>query len=1285
MKWTWVLGATGLLLLVAQIGSQMQNPPSSASPGLNWIWAHEGDPLREARAGTYYFRRSFALDRFVDLANLDVTAAGTFTVYINGVEVATATGPNRVYAYDVKSRLRTGQNALAIRVDHAKGPAGLLVRFRYLPNGTTVTSLESDSTWKVSSKLEDGWNKADFNDGRWNDVRVLGAYGKTGPWKNLAWDSGGDSRFQVPPGFRVEMAAKNPEPNDPFSLINICFDARGRLLVSKEQGPILLCSQPDKDGVFQKVTPYCRQVTGCQGMCWIDDALYLVGDGPKGTGLYRVRDTKGKNETDEVTLIARYIGPSPGSAMQEHGPHAVLHGPDNWLYLVNGNHSWLKTDQLAANSPLQRWPHGTMGPDQGKPGTTEDVLLPRQNDARGHAADILAPGGVIWRLDRQGKNRSIVAAGFRNHFDAAFSPRAELFSFDSDMEWDIGLPWYRPVRIVHCPPGADFVWRTGAANTPSYYIDSLPPIYETGRGSPVGLEFYDHAAFPEKYHGAYFLADWSLGTIHVAFLEQKGASYTCNVERFCSGNPMNITDIAVSPDGALYFTMGGRHSQGGIYRIVYGSGHEAPTTPATVEGLLAQPQPLEAWSRAELKKAWQKLGAKEGSAGLERVARDSTQSADRRIKALTLLQNLGAPPSEELLAALLHDGDAGVRAHAVWLIGVNEYRQAADGLLAALKDDDLFVRRRACEALIRAGMQVPPEAVWPLLAENDRFLRTAARLVLQRIPTQQWAAHLWTEKNDLIALEGMVALCKTDQAKELAAPIFERLVQVTPNGDVQRLLDKLRTLELCLVHTSQRPPAVHALASLCAGLFPNKDARVNRELAILLSYFGKEKLTDEPVHSKLLAALVADEGDRGQQIYYFYCLRLLHHGWTAAEKSSLLRWYDATKTWTGGASFNGYLENILRDLSPIFDLNDLLRVIKNSSMSRAPSSLLHNFRLEMLPTADVLGKLYAELPNRSLLQDQRNDLRDAVIEALARSPDPRAPEVLRGIGEHDASLRDTVARALSRRPTAQSWNFLVHALESSSPVVLFDVIDGLRKIPTKPKADDAVPFRVALLAAGHLDERSRWKVVQLLRHWTDDKHFGADDGDWKPELAAWSKWFSQTFPLEPALPNVASATTTAPSKYNFNELLTFLIHDPAGREGDAKRGRVVFEKAQCLKCHRYGREGEGIGPDLTTVSKRFDRRYILESIMEPSKVISDQYRSMVIVTKKGQEIMGLVAPQADGIVVITSDATKVLLKRDEIEDRHASLVSIMPEKLLDPLTKQDIADLFAFLQSEPAK
>lgn len=84
-------------------------------------------------------------------------------------------------------------------------------------------------------------------------------------------------------------------------------------------------------------------------------------------------------------------------------------------------------------------------------------------------------------------------------------------------------------------------------------------------------------------------------------------------------------------------------------------------------------------------------------------------------------------------------------------------------------------------------------------------------------------------------------------------------------------------------------------------------------------------------------------------------------------------------------------------------------------------------------------------------------------------------------------------------------------------------------------------------------------------------------------------------------------------------------------------------------------------------------------------MISDQYRSTTFVTKKGQQIIGLAAIQGDTITVLQNDGTKVTLQRSQIEQQFASLTSVMPANVLDPLTRKEIADLFAFLESEPMK
>jgi putative heme-binding domain-containing protein len=1274
-----LLTLTGLFSLTwhfAQPGGAGGQQPSGKA---SWIWFDEGDPAREAPKGTVYFRKVINLGGNgpapVDEGVVDITADAEFSLWVNGALVGSGKDWKQAQTFDVKKFLVRGNNAIAVEVVNQSGKAGLLTRFSYIPNGQQKLAQYSDATWKASKVPAEGWQKNDFDDRNWRQARVLGPNGMA-PWGVVKWGAGGDDRFTVPEGFRVEMAVRPPDNDKTFSLVNCCFDAKGRLLISRENGPILLCTAPDKDGVLQTVKTYCDAVKNCQGMCWIGDALWLVGNGPKGTGLYRCRDTKNADKIDEATLVHAFKG-----GMGEHGPHAVLQGPDGMIHIVVGNHAWpqigaaigkngANPSELAKNSPLTRWPTGGMGPDQGKENTTEDVLLPRLNDARGHAVNILAPGGTIWRMDHEGKNMSLVTSGFRNAFDAAFAPNGELFSFDSDMEWDEDLPWYRPVRVVHCPPGADFVWRTGAANTPSYYIDSLPPIAETGRGSPVGLEFYDHVAYPKEYKGAYFMGDWAIGVIFAVHLERDGASYKTKVERFCQGAPMNVTDLCVGPDGALYFVMGGRNSQGGVYRIVYKDGKYRDETRPGPETLAGWPQPLAAWSQYNLED-WVTRGAgkrpnRNKEMGWAQFALDPTISAADRIRMTAALQQLGQKPTLDQLAPMLKDKDATLRAHAIWLIGVNGFDKAAPELVAALEDPDALVRRRSCEALIRIGAEPPVAKLWPLFGEKDRFVRNAARLVLERIDPKKWVQKVWTEPksyqqiNESQAWNGIVALCHTNQAPAYVEEIFGRLHgnQTSPSqGSLNypiNMLEWLRTVELAMVHCERRPIWTKNIAKQCDELFPHADWRVNRELAILLVEFQRGGQLDKPIQGRLLKAMANAKTDRLQQIYYAYCMRVLRDGWTPEAAKSITDWYEGTRPWTGGHSFLPFLENIYRDCTDGFEMPD-----KQSLLARAEAVPL---------AATALVKRLQVVPQPELLPALR-DLAGRL---------KTAKDIL-GQNELTEAVNDAIARTVILAPTAETLNLAVDALASKNPVLRYEALMALRKSALKPKADDAARFRALLAALPNFGkEKESWEAILLLRQWTG-RNFGAlTSKQWQREYDQWALWFNQNFPKETPLKSAIALAPTE-SKYKFDDLLNYVNKD----SGDAARGRVVFEKATCIKCHKYGKEGEGVGPDLTTLSKRFKRVDVLESIVYPSKVISDQYRSVKVTTKSGQEIVGLAAVQGDTVTVLLSDATKVTLRKDDIDSQVDSLISVMPERLLDNLTMQEIADLFAFMEAEP--
>ena len=124
--------------------------------------------------------------------------------------------------------------------------------------------------------------------------------------------------------------------------------------------------------------------------------------------------------------------------------------------------------------------------------------------------------------------------------------------------------------------------------------------------------------------------------------------------------------------------------------------------------------------------------------------------------------------------------------------------------------------------------------------------------------------------------------------------------------------------------------------------------------------------------------------------------------------------------------------------------------------------------------------------------------------------------------------------------------------------------------------------------------------------------------------------------------------------------------------------------AQCVTCHRFDNEGGSVGPELTAISSRFTRRDILESLLEPSKVISEQFQNMTLFLKNGDDVTGRVVEETDQKVVLvtnalTNDRTEV--KKADIEKRVVSTVSAMPEGLAYVLAKEEILDLLAYLES----
>ncbi len=360
--------------------------------------------------------------------------------------------------------------------------------------------------------------------------------------------------IKAPAGFKVELLYSVPG-GDQGSWVALCADDKGRIYASDQYGALYRFNAPAPGRPLNPadVKKMPAEIRAINGMTWAFGALYVgVNDYEKKipSGLYRISDADGDDLPEKVELL-RDI-----QSGGDHGVHKVLLTPDGQgFYLICGNNA-VKTETPATSPVAPLW--------------GDDHLLPRMPDGRGHNRHVLAPGGIVYRISKDGKTFETFASGFRNIYGGALNRDGELFTYDADMEYDFNTPWYRPTRVNHVVSGGEYGWRNGAGKYPEFYPDNLPATVNIGPGSPTGIAFGYGAKFPAKYQDALYILDWSWGKIYAVHLRPQGATYVGSKEEFVTGAPLPVTDVMIHPgDGAMYFAIGGRRVQSGLYRVTY--------------------------------------------------------------------------------------------------------------------------------------------------------------------------------------------------------------------------------------------------------------------------------------------------------------------------------------------------------------------------------------------------------------------------------------------------------------------------------------------------------------------------------------------------------------------------------------------------------------------------------------------------------------------------------------------------------------------------------------------
>ncbi|HEX8296904.1 MAG TPA: c-type cytochrome [Chthoniobacteraceae bacterium] len=798
-----------------------------------WVWHPDAEP---AAGDVRYFRRSFSIPGKVRKAEVQAVCDDEMTLFLNGKEVGKSNSWKEPIIANLAGEVRTGENVLAVQGKNTAGVAALVVILQIEQEDGKRETLLSNRTWLSSTVAAPGWKTPGFAEAEWTNVKLIAKLGAP-PWGNVFNLERGQAtpadELAVLPGFKVELLKSATEREG--SWISMAIDEKGRLYISpqaKAADGDLMRLTLDASGKIVKTDWIKLDVSAAMGMLWAFDSLYVSGQGPNGQAIYRLRDTNGDDELDAVTLFKEV--PKGGG---EHGAHALVLGPDGKsIYIAHGN-STPPVEGVAGDSPYR--------------GFQEDTLLPRIDDpVATFFAGIKLPYGHIYRTDENGTKWELFAGGFRNQYDLDFNPDGELFTYDSDMEWDLGLPWYRPTRILHVTRGAEFGFREGSAKWPASYPDSLPAVVDVGLGSPTGVKFGTKSNFPRKYQRAFFAMDWTFGRILAVHMRPKGASYTASnplpspyllqgphtspdVESFISGKGLPVTDLEFGRDGAMYFTVGGRGTQAGLYRVSYIG---APETAAPAE-----------------------LSEAERVASLARAFRRELEGDEPRNEFRT------PKPGQRIQAAGEND-------RAIYFAA----RQSAE--------------RLPLESLRKLALEDPKT----VLRSPDDHLFTLGS-------TDRDAPRV----RSVDGLMGLLALARAGDKKDQSLVLRALGAFPLESLDEELKLIKLRILELTFARHGRPDDEMVKLAGEKLGRhFPASSFPLNRQFSQLLVWLDAPEATEKTL------TLLQNSADPAEQIWFAYVLRTAKT-WTPAQREKYFAWFSKARAYKGGNSLPKFILKIL--------------------------------------------------------------------------------------------------------------------------------------------------------------------------------------------------------------------------------------------------------------------------------------------------------------------------------------------------------------------------------------
>jgi quinoprotein glucose dehydrogenase len=858
--------------------------------------------------------------------------------------------------------------------------------------------------------------------------------------------------------------------------------------------------------------------------------------------------------------------------------------------------------------------------------------------------------GCVFRCKPDGSDLEVFAYGLRNPQELAFDQYGNLFTGDNNSDGG------DRARIVYLLEGGDSGWRIGwqflerpnargAWNSekmwhpqndeqPAYII---PPITNLANG-PSGFAFNPGTGLPAKYKDNFFLVDFRGGKgsgIYNFALAPKGAGFElASAEQFVWESLP--TDVAFGLDGGVYFTdwvQGwGMTGKGRIYRVFEPDSAQHPVIAETrrllmegmakrsnreLERLLAH---VDMRVRQEAQFELVNRGAK-GGAVLAKVAKsNSAQLA--RIHGIWGLGQLARAATAEAkldlsksILPLAKDQDAEIRAQVARVIGDARLTNAIDATVLLLRDASPRVRMLAA---ISAGK-----------LRNPEFVPSIVKLLEENADRDPHLRHAGA-----FALAGIRDL-----------PTILQTAQ-HPN-------DAVRMGGLLALRRLERTEAARFLG--------DRNPKIALEAA--------RAINDIPISgaTRELAALAATQQAAGLPQPFLRRVINANYRYGTAESARNL-----AALATSGAVSAELRAEALQDLaewerpSGRDRVTGLWRPVVGPRSRKEAADAIEPHLVKLLQDAPARVRIGAaqtaaalELSSsaEALLAlvrgTEASNIRVEALRALAALKDSRLSEALEAAqNDSNENVRKEALRFQSQLKPSGALAQIERALETGATGEKQSALATLATMQGR-ESDALLLTWLDQLIAGNVPANLQLDLLEA-----------ASKRD-VPEIAAKLKAFEAKLAKE-------------------DELAPFRV---ALQGGNADEGRkIFFERAEaaCVRCHTIagqgGAEGGGqVGPELTKIGASKDRTYLMESIVFPNKHIAEGFQSLLVVTKDGTSVAGIVKSETDTELVLNSPEDGIVkIKKSEITARERG-ISSMPEGLSGLLSKRDLRDLVQFL------